>query len=92
MDKLADEWIKTVTERLFKNLFKTLKVFDVENVMPLMLTRGQLNTFIGLNPTRINELIDMKDFPIVRVPGKQDRYPRDAVKKWIDENWERIEK
>lgn len=92
MDKLADEWVKSVTERLFKNLFKTLKVFDIENVMPLMLTRGQLDRLIGLNPTRVSELIGMKDFPVIRVHGKQDRYPRDAVKNWINENWEKIAK
>lgn len=90
MDKLADEWIKTVTERLFKNLFKLLKVFDIENVMPLILNKTQLEKYLGVNHERMTEIISMKGFPIIRERGKADRFPRDAVKQWINENWEKI--
>lgn len=90
MDKLADEWIKTVTERLFKNLFKSLKVFDIENVMPLILNKSQLEKYLGVNHARMTEIISMKGFPIIRERGKDDRFPRDAVKQWMNENWEKI--
>lgn len=48
---------------------------------PELISKESLADFIGIG---INEYIYLDGFPVLKIVGKHDVYPKRAVQKWID--------
>ncbi|GAA0057907.1 DNA-binding protein [Streptococcus canis] len=88
MDDIAESLISRFISQLKARLIEAFEVFDIEMALPLILDGNQCKKLLGVhNDTRFQEITAMPDFPKIVKKGKHPRYPRDAVREWVKENW-----
>ena len=60
---------------------------------PPILTRELAAEFIGISGGTFDKFYRYQDdFPAVKNGETEEAYPRDAIVKWISENWKLLEK
>ncbi|HFZ6679580.1 MULTISPECIES: DNA-binding protein [Streptococcus] len=88
MDDIAESLISRFISQLKSRLIEVFEVFDIEMALPLILNGNQCKKMLGvINDTRFQEITAMPGFPKIAEKGKHPRYPRDAVREWVKENW-----
>ena len=68
------------------------KAFDLDQTLPMILTAKECQAMLGIgNYTEFLRITNIDGFPkIDKGRGAQIRYPRDAVREWFNENWQKI--
>lgn len=68
------------------------KAFDIDGTLPMILTAKQCQSMLGIgNYTEFLRITKLDGFPkIDKGRGSQIRYPRDAVREWFNNNWQKI--
>ncbi|MGT2969080.1 helix-turn-helix domain-containing protein [Streptococcus azizii] len=85
------EPIKRKLEAIASGIFaEKSKYFNVENAFPAILTKEQLKKMLGCGNTELERYVNARGFPIIRAKGKQDRFPRDAVRDFLRHHWQEI--
>ena len=68
------------------------RAFDIDGTLPMTLTAKQCQSMLGIgNYTEFLRITKLDGFPkIDKGRGSQIRYPRDAVREWFNNNWQKI--
>ncbi|HHT7773388.1 TPA: DNA-binding protein [Streptococcus suis] len=88
MDDIAESLISRFISQLKARLIEVFEVFDIEMALPLVLNGKQCKKLLGIyNDDKFQEVTNLPGFPKIAERGKHPRYPRDAVREWVKENW-----
>lgn len=68
------------------------KAFDIDGTLPMILTAKKCQSMLGIGSyTEFLRITNLEGFPkIDKGRGSQIRYPRDAVREWFNNNWQKI--
>lgn len=84
---------KLIMEELLKILKKTnIEIELTDIVYPLVLNKGQLQRYLGVERSLLNQIVSRPDFPKITSVGKQDRYPRDLAHQWLNNHYKELER
>lgn len=84
-------FVNKIMDGVRNSLLEISQMFDIEKALPLELTQQQVMKMLGCSTTTFDRYARFSDFPkIDRGRGTQIRYPRDAVRDWYNENWQRL--
>lgn len=90
-DGIILSFVNKIKDGVRSALLEITQQFDVENALPLELTQQQCMKMLGCSTTTFDRYTRFNDFPVIdRGRGTQLRYPRDAVRVWYNENWQRF--
>lgn len=88
MDKWVDGFVEQILSRIRAGLSEIKKAFAIEEGLPLELNKKQCAQLLGVDTKTFDIRFNShKDFP--RIPNKREKYPRDAVIEWYNNNWQR---
>lgn len=68
------------------------RAFDIDGTLPMILTAKKCQSMLGIGSyTEFLRITNLEGFPkIDKGRGSQIRYPRDAVREWFNNNWQKI--
>ena len=68
------------------------RAFDIDGTLPMILTAKKCQSMLGIGSyTEFLRITNLEGFPkIDKGRGSQIRYPRDAVREWLNNNWQDI--
>ena len=68
------------------------RAFDIDGTLPMILTAKKCQSMLGIGSyTEFLRITNLEGFPkIDKGRGSQIRYPRDAVRDWFNNNWQKI--
>lgn len=68
------------------------RAFDIDGTLPMLLKAKECQAMLGIgNYTEFLRITNLDGFPkIDKGRGSQIRYPRDPVRDWFNNNWQKI--
>lgn len=92
MDEMLDSFVKRILEKVKKGLMEVIDYMNMEEVMPLQLNTKQCMKLLGVSKhSEFVAITKLSDFPVIdRGKGAHLKFPRDAVKLWYNENWQKL--
>ena len=92
MEDLFQPFAQRFDEMLTTVIAEKSKVFDIEETLPCLLTAQECKKMLGIGKyEEFQRVSNLKGFPkIDKGKGAYIKYPRDAVREWVKENWEMI--
>ncbi|MNI26126.1 hypothetical protein D3C73_798100 [compost metagenome] len=83
--------IKSLEEAINSAVDAAIKKHAFASSLPPLLTRPQVMEIFGVKATKIAELFNRPDFPVLREFG-HPRVPSHLMMQWIDENTDWVSK
>ncbi|MCS8595669.1 helix-turn-helix domain-containing protein [Leuconostoc citreum] len=72
---------------LIEKLDEIIKFFK-KSSFPEVMDKKELARYIGIHENNVHNYIYTEGFPYLKQPGMKDGYPKQAVKKWLEEHTE----
>ena len=92
MDDIFQPLANRLDEVLTAVITEKTKSLDIDHAFPLILTAKECQRMLGIgNYQEFQRITHLPGFPkIDKGKGSQIRYPRDAVRNWVAQNWQAI--
>lgn len=87
-DNWLDNLVGQIVGKTKSSLLDVVQMFSIENGLPLELNKKQCAQMLGVDVSTFDKRFNChRDFP--RIENKREKYPRDAVIDWYNNNWQR---